>query len=115
MEVAEHTIDASTRVVSVTGELVGSSGLRLVRAAKKALEEDVTKLVADLTGMSFMDSGGLAALIAAWSATVERGGRFAVVLSPDSHAARSLELRGVSGVFAVAGTREEALGQLAAE
>ena len=114
MEVAEHTIDATTRVVSVTGELVGSSGLRLVRAAKKALDEDVTRLVTDLTEMSFMDSGGLAALIAAWTATVERGGRFAVVLKPDSHAARSLELRGVAGVFAVAGTREEALTHLAA-
>jgi anti-anti-sigma factor len=109
MELVQEKIDARTRVVSVTGELVGSSGLRLLRVAREALDESAERLVVDLTAMTFMDSGGLSALIAAWSATVDGGGRFAVVLKPESHAARSLELRGVSEVFAVAGSREDAL------
>src|SRR5918997_212752 len=108
MELVQDTIDAETSVVAITGELVGSSGVALVRAAKNALDESATRLVIDLAGMTFMDSGGLAALIGTWSAAVDNAARFAVVLQPDSHAARSLEVRGVSDVFAVAGTREEA-------
>jgi anti-sigma B factor antagonist len=115
MRVAQETLDSRTRVVSVTGELVGTSGARLVRTAGAALDESAGRLIVDLSAMTFMDSGGLAALIATWSATVERGARFAVVLEPQSHAARSLELRGVAGVFAVAGTREEALALVAGE
>jgi anti-anti-sigma factor len=109
MQLAQEEIDARTRVLTVTGELVGSSGLRLLRVAREALAESAERLVVDLTAMTFMDSGGLSALIATWSAAVDGGGRFAVVLKADSHAARSLELRGVSEVFAVAGTREAAL------
>jgi anti-anti-sigma factor len=80
--------------------------------ARTALEESAERVIVDLTAMTFMDSGGLAALIATWSAATDRGARFAVVLAPESHALRSLELRGVAGVFAVAATREQALAQL---
>jgi anti-sigma B factor antagonist len=112
MQVAQEKLDARTRVVSVTGELVGSTGLRLVRFARAALDEAAERLIVDLTAMTFMDSGGLAALIATWSAATESSARFAVVLTPESHALRSLELRGVADVFAVAASREQALAQL---
>ncbi|MEA2448642.1 MAG: hypothetical protein QOG63_574 [Thermoleophilaceae bacterium] len=112
MEFTREEIDARTRSVAVTGELVGSSGTQLVRVVRAALDEGIERVVIDLTGMSFMDSGGLAALVAAWSAAGERGCGFAIVLKPESHAARSLELRGVSGVFSVAGSREAALKML---
>jgi anti-anti-sigma factor len=112
MEVTREEIDAQTRSVVVTGELVGSSGQVLVRAVRAALEEGIARLVIDLTGMAFMDSGGLAALVAAWTAAGEKGCGFAIVLKADSHAARSLELRGVSGVFSVADSRETALRML---
>jgi anti-anti-sigma factor len=113
MQIAQESIDTHTRVLTVVGELVGSSGARLMRMAQQALEDELTaRLLIDLTAMTFMDSGGLAALIATWSATVERKARFAVVLAPESHAQRSLELRGVADVFAVAGTREAALARL---
>ena len=64
MQVAQETIDARTRVVVITGELVGTSGAQLVRAAREALDAAAERLIVDLTGMTFMDSGGLAALIA---------------------------------------------------
>src|SRR4051794_11043134 len=109
MQVAHETIDERTQAVTVSGELVGSSGLKLVRMTRAALDGGAERIVVDLTGMTFMDSGGLAALIASWSATMEAKCRFAVVLRAESHAARSLELRGVADVFAVAATREAAL------
>jgi anti-anti-sigma factor len=112
MQVTHEDIDGRTRAVVIVGELVGSDGARLVRAVQAALEDGVARVVIDLTEMSFMDSGGLAALVAAWSATNERGRGFAIVLEPASHAARSLELRGVSGVFTVAASREAALAML---
>jgi anti-anti-sigma factor len=112
MEVTGENIDARTRVIAVTGELVGSSGAQLVRIVQSALDEEVERVLIDLTEMVFMDSGGLAALVASWSATNERGRGFAVVLKTGSHAERSLELRGVSGVFSVAGSREAALAIL---
>jgi anti-sigma B factor antagonist len=109
MQVAMEDLDERTRALSIAGELVGSSGARLVRTLQSAFEQPVERILIDLTGMTFMDSGGLAALIACWSTTREAGARFAVVLAPESHASRSLELRGVADVFAVAGTRDEAL------
>jgi anti-anti-sigma factor len=112
MDFTREEIDARTRSITVAGELVGSSGTQLVREVHAALEEGIGRLVIDLTAMAFMDSGGLAALVAAWSATSERGCGFAIVLAPDSHAARSLELRGVAGVFSVAGSRDAALRML---
>jgi anti-anti-sigma factor len=112
MEVTGENIDARTRAIAVTGELVGSSGAELVRIVQSALGGEVERVLIDLTGMIFMDSGGLAALVAAWSATSESGRGFAVVLKPGSHAARSLELRGVSGVFSIAGSRDAALALL---
>jgi len=112
MQFTSEEIDARTRSIGVAGELVGSTGARLVRFVTAALEEGTERLVIDLTEMVFMDSGGLAALVGAWSAASERGCGFAIVLKPDSHAARSLELRGVSGVFAVAADRETALTML---
>jgi anti-anti-sigma factor len=112
MEVTAESIDARTRAIAVTGELVGSSGTRLVRTVQTALDEGVERVLIDLTEMIFMDSGGLAALVASWSAVSESGRGFAVVLKPESHAARSLELRGVSGVFSVAGSRDAALAIL---
>src|SRR3712207_6509402 len=102
MEVLREEIDARTRAVVVSGELVGREGARVVREVQAALDEGLDRIVVDLTEMTFMDSGGLAALVAAWSATTERRRGFAIVLDPGSHAARSFELRGVSGVFSVA-------------
>jgi anti-sigma B factor antagonist len=112
MDVTREQIDARTRSVVVTGELVGSSGTQLVRVVRGALDEGIDRLVIDLTGMAFMDSGGLAALVGAWTAAGEHDCGFAIVLTPGSHAARSLELRGVASVFSVAGSREEALAML---
>lgn len=112
MQVVTESLDARTRSLAVSGELVGSSGARLVRLLEGALEESVERVLVDLTEMTFMDSGGLAALIACWSAARDAHARFAVVLTPESHASRSLELRGVADVFAVAGTREAALALL---
>lgn len=114
MQVANEDIDAATRAVTVSGELVGSSGTRLVRMVEQALEDSIQRLLVDLTEMTFMDSGGLAALIAAWGVAGQRGVRFAIVLAAESHAQRSFELRGVADVFAVAGTREAALAMLSA-
>jgi anti-sigma B factor antagonist len=112
MELSREEIDTRTRSIAVSGELVGSSGAQVVRAVTAALDEGAERLVIDLTEMTFMDSGGLAALVAAWSAASQRGCGFAIVLKPDSHAARSLELRGVSGVFSVSGSRDAALDLL---
>jgi anti-sigma B factor antagonist len=109
MQFTHEEIDSRTRSIAVAGELVGSTGARLVRFVTGALEEGTRRLVIDLTEMAFMDSGGLAALVAAWSAASDGGCGFAIVLKPDSHAARSLELRGVTGVFSVSGSRAEAL------
>jgi anti-anti-sigma factor len=112
MDVTGEEIDARTRSISVVGELVGTSGAALLREVRAALEAGVERVLVDLTEMAFMDSGGLSALVASWSAAGERDCGFAVVLAPGSHAARSLELRGVSRVFAIADSREAALGLL---
>ena len=115
MTFTDETIDARTRVFAVTGELVGTSGAQLIASAREALDGETQHIVIDLTEMTFMDSGGLAALLGTWSACAVAGGRCIVVLAPASPALRSLEIRGVQGVFELASTRAEALARLREE
>lgn len=104
------TIDASSRggwsIITVSGE-VDLATAPAVRRAFEDLRESADAVVADLSGVSFMDSTGLRVLIAAHEELEKAGGRFAVIPG-DGAVARLLEITGVKSHIAV----HESLGEV---
>lgn len=93
------------RVVTLAGEV----DLSCRQAIAGALAPAGMPVLVDLAGVTFIDSSGLAALLAA-----SRGahGRLALVCSPDGSPRRLLELASVEDIFLIYSTRHEALGSL---
>ena len=112
MTVTDETIDARTHAISVEGELVGSVGHSLIAAAESRAQAGATRVIVDLTGMTFLDSGGLAALLGAWQLLVKSKIRIALVIPAGAYVMRTLETRGVHELFTIVPTRDAALAEL---
>ena len=108
----DEKVDASTYVVAVKGELDQTNIDRLRRCFDAALTDGCTRIVVDLTGVTHMDSSGLAELINAHQRTLAVQGGLALIVR-SAAIRRTLEIRGVRDIFNLVETREEALATLA--
>ena len=109
----DQSLDATTSLVTVRGELDLSTVSALRRRVDSVLLTGHVKVVVDLTGVRHMDSSGLAELITCHQLAQELGGGMALVVG-DEPIRRTLEIRGVSQLFLIAATHEEALAALSA-
>lgn len=96
------------RVVTVSGEVDIASKADL--AAALAATGD--RLLVDLSAVTFMESAGLAALVAARHAVNGHGERLAIVCLPGGRVRRLLDLTGVDELFVTYPSREQALEAL---
>ena len=108
----DETVDASTSVVTVTGELDQTNIERLRRSIDMALADGHTHIVVDMTGVTHMDSSGLAELINSHQRTLALEGGLALIVRSRA-IRRTLEIRGVRDIFTLVETREQALASLA--
>jgi anti-sigma B factor antagonist len=105
----------ATAVITLRGELDAHDAPRLREAFTSALGElgetgeAEPRLVLDLTGVAFMDSTALGAVVGALRRVREAGGDMPVVL-PDTPARRIFEITGLDQVLSVYPTRAAALG-----
>ena len=114
--------DPRGHVVSVHGELVGRDARVLSNAVEDVLDHGAPTVIVDLTDSSFLDSTGVAALIACWRAvTSQRTGaiaegagreRMGLVVPLDAHTRRLLQTRGVDRLFSVAPSRDQTFSSL---
>lgn len=74
LTVSSKVIAPDTAVVSADGELDHSSRETLAKATSAALESDHIRLVLDLAGVIFCDSGGLSLFVDLHRTTLARGG-----------------------------------------
>ncbi|MBG0820609.1 STAS domain-containing protein [Planomonospora sp. ID91781] len=98
-------------VVAVEGELDLFTAPFLRDEVREAIKIDGSRLVLDLTALSFMDSSGLSVLIEAWRLATSQGGGVALA-APQAPVARILRTTGLDRrikVFADVGT---AVGEL---
>ena len=109
MRLDGHWIDDETAVLAVDGELDRQGAARLAHEAGRAGSRDVRRLVLDLTGMSFMDSTGLAGLLLLWNEMRGRGGELSLVLPPGADARRTLEIRGLADRLDIRASLEDAI------
>ncbi|MEY2515827.1 MAG: hypothetical protein QOJ89_3185 [bacterium] len=99
------------RVIALRGELDLASVGELESALAAATAGACPQVCLDLSGLQFIDSTGLAAVIRAHLAITEAGGALAVVCSPGA-VQRTVETTGLLDMLTVKDTRAGALRAL---
>ena len=107
-----QSIDETTSLVAISGELDLTTTTELRRRVDAAFSSGRPRLVIDLTGLTHMDSSGLAELISCHQRAAGVQGGLALVVTSEP-IRRTLELRGVNHIFTLAGSREDAVAALA--
>ena len=111
--VTTEPMGADGAIVAVTGELDMLTVPKLRDELNAVIERGVHRIVLDLTGVSFIDSVSLAAIV-----TVRRrlgeGGRVGVVIEEGSYAMLIFEIGGLDSVVELFPTRERAVARLGA-
>ena len=97
--------------LALEGELDAMNAQQVDAALQEALIESCGAFLIDLTGLTFMDSGGVNELLRARS-LLGREERELVVVCPPGAPRRVLELIGIADLFALFATRAEAEGAL---
>jgi anti-anti-sigma factor len=103
-----QSLDESVELLCVVGELDLSNSMELRRRVERALAEGRNRLVVDLSGLTHMDSSGMAALIDAHQRAHDSGGLLALVITSES-VRRTVEVRGLDRLFTTAVSRDDAL------
>jgi anti-anti-sigma factor len=111
VDLEEENLDEATSLVAVSGELDGTTTSELRRRVDAALAGGRTKIVVDLTGLTHMDSSGLAELISCHQRAQGLQGGLALVV-PSTAVRRTLEIRGVNHLFTIVDSRADALAAL---
>ncbi|MBC7375098.1 MAG: STAS domain-containing protein [Frankiales bacterium] len=99
-------------VVALSGELDAHTAAQLRTLLAEQLLAGPGNLVLDLSALSFIDSAGLATLIAADKGT-RRAGMKLVLAAPAPAVRKVLKITGIDGVLATKDTVDEALALLA--
>jgi anti-sigma B factor antagonist len=112
-KVGTENVDG-VRVFSVFGELDLETSPQLRRSLLSAIEDGDNGVLVDLTDCEFIDSTGLAVLVAAWRAIEEgNGARKSLILCcPDEQVGRLLKLTGLDETIEILAGRDEAIDAL---
>jgi anti-sigma B factor antagonist len=91
----ETMMTGNCAVISVVGELDSVTSEALTSAAQDAVDHGATELVLDLSGVEFMDSSGISALIS--TRTIAS----ITLRHPSPAVTRLVDITGLSDVFAI--------------
>lgn len=103
-------LDPRTTVISVEGELDLATAPRLKWMLLDALADGHSRLILDLTLVTFMDSTALSVLVGV-NRSLRDAGALAIV-SSNASVLKIFELSGMDGAFAISPTLEHALAHL---
>jgi anti-anti-sigma factor len=103
--------DSDTCVISVEGEADMGAAVKFNESFFTAAQTGAQRVVADLTGVSFIDSTMLNALVVSHRRLARSEGRFAVVCN-GPRVARVFEMTGLEQMLDVFETREAALAHV---
>ena len=111
LSIDKQQVDDSTAVLLVSGELELANCATLRETVVELLAQSVTQLVLDLSALSFIDSSGVGVVIGALKRVRERNGALTLVITTPA-IRRVFEITGLTEVFSVFDSREEALAGL---
>ncbi|MDF2441553.1 MAG: anti-sigma factor antagonist [Abditibacteriota bacterium] len=97
-------------IVEVGGELDLHNAPQVRTELARLCEEEKPRVLADLSGLSFIDSTGIGVLVGAHKRARERGGRILFVC-PTPRIRRVFEIAGLVRALPLYSSREEALAQ----
>ena len=100
-------------LVEAAGEIDASTAPRLQRGLLSTFAGGADRVVVDLSGVTYMDSSGVAAIIAGYAEATERAVRLAVVCG-SGHAAKRLRVMGLDALLHPVESRQEALARVSA-
>ena len=109
-ELSEEDVGESVRVVVLRGDADRFRAPTVTHALQRAWADDRT-VVVDMSEMTFMDSSMLAALVAASDHARRRAEPLVLVVGA-ARLRRSLEVKGLGQLLAVADSREQALAMV---
>jgi anti-anti-sigma factor len=107
----EEAPDPGTCVIVVEGEADMSTAVKFNESFFSAARAGVRRVVADLTGVSFIDTTMLNALVVGHRRMVRDRGTFAVVCS-STRVSRVLDITGLERILTVFENRAEALAHI---
>jgi anti-sigma B factor antagonist len=104
----DRAVDATTHVVSVTGEIDLFTAPEFKQAVTAPIASGVDHVIVDLMETTFIDSSSLGVLIGAHRRLKARGGRLIVACEAES-IVKTFRITGLDGVFQLVGSVEAAL------
>jgi anti-sigma B factor antagonist len=107
-------LDGALSAVVVAGELDQATVPELQETLVPVMDDASQSLLVDLTECEFIDSSGLAALVAARERLTTSNGRSFAVCCPDTQVRRLLELTGLDRAMGLVESREQAITALRA-
>jgi anti-sigma B factor antagonist len=100
-------------VLEINGHLVADDGAcRCLQQVSLLVSAGWLNVLVDLQNVTYIDSGGVGALVASYVHVTRRGGRLKV-LCPSARASRVLDITRLSEVFEVFESEEEAIRSFA--
>ena len=106
--VSEQKLNGHRHVVSVRGEIDLFTAPELKQVLIEAIEDGRSRVVVDLSDVSFLDSTALGVLIGAVKRLHSRDGALAIV-NVDANIAKTFEITGLDKIFTIVPTVEDAL------
>jgi anti-anti-sigma factor len=110
---AREPLGAGGAVISVVGELDIATAPRLREALGEELDRGVSRIVIDLSAVSFVDSVAIGVILHTKMRAGEHG-RMALVVVPDSYVRMILEVAGGDSVVDLFESRDEAIAHVGA-
>ncbi len=96
-------------VVAVSGRVDSSTAPDLENALKKLVDAEKTQIVLDLLNVEYMSSAGLRAMVSTLKSVKRVNGDLRVA-NPSPRVEEVLRLAGLTSIFAIYRSREEAVG-----
>jgi anti-anti-sigma factor len=109
MKISTSSAEHEVVLIEVEGEVDAHTARRLHKVLKDLLAQGHSRLVLDVSHMSFISSAGLRAIMFAQQEAGQRGGEVRVC-GLDAQARRIFELVGVDECLTLSDTRQEAMG-----
>lgn len=107
--ISHETIGGDVDQIKVSGFLDAHTFEQLEEALLKQFSQSRYKIVVDLTNVDYISSAGAGVFIAALSESEENGGKI-VLLNPTKSVLDVFDLLGLTQIFEVVTSREEAVG-----
>jgi anti-sigma B factor antagonist len=111
-QLAEAPLEPSGLVLAISGELDIATSPGLRERLDAAIDAGVTRLLLDLSGVTFLDSVALAVIVNAKRRLGDEG-HMVVVVDRSTYVMLVFECSGLPKVLELADTRDEAVARLA--